>query len=57
MNDNLPNFAAWQQATLAKFAEDAYKRMQEQQEIIEQLRQDWKDAMVEARKYMMEASK
>jgi hypothetical protein len=31
--------------------------MQEQQEIIEQLRQDWKDAMVEARKYMMEASK
>ena len=57
MNDNLPNFAAWQQATLAKFAEDAYKRMQEQQEIIEQLRQDWKDAMIEARKYMMEASK
>jgi len=52
-----PTFAAWSQETLAKFAQDAYVRMQEQQEHIEQLQQDWKDAMVEVRRYMREASK
>ena len=56
MND-LPNFAAWSNENLAKFAKDAYVRMQEQQDTIEQLRQDWKDAMVEVRRYMHEASK
>ena len=56
MND-IPNFAAWSNENLAQFAKDAYLRMQEQQETIEQLRQDWKDAMVEVRRYMHEASK
>jgi len=42
---DLPNFAAWNHETLAKFASEAYQRMQEQQEAIEQLRGDLKDAM------------
>lgn len=57
MNDDLPNFAAWNLETLAKFAADSYVKMQHQQETIEQLRQDWKDAMVEARRFMLEAKK
>jgi len=57
MNDNLPNFAAWQHATLAKFAEDAYKRMQEQHDIIEQYQWDLKDAMAQLHKAVWEASK
>ena len=56
MND-IPNFAAWSNENLANFAKEAYVRMQHQQETIEQLRQDWKDAMVEVRRYMHEASK
>ena len=42
---DLPNFAAWERATLDKFALDAYLRLQAQQEAIEQLRQDLRDAM------------
>lgn len=42
---DLPNFAAWNHETLAKFASDSYLRMQAQQEAIEQLRGDLKDAM------------
>jgi len=53
MND-LPNFAAWTNENLAKFAEDSYVRMQIQQEAIEQLRQNWKDAMGEIRRLMKE---
>jgi len=53
MND-LPNFAAWTNENLAKFAEDSYVRMQVQQEAIEQLRQNWKDAMEEIRRLMKE---
>ena len=37
---DLPNFAAWNHETLAKFALDSYLRMQAQQEAIEQLRGD-----------------
>ena len=44
MND-LPNFAAWERQTLDKFALDAYIRLQQQSEAIEQLRQDLRDAM------------
>lgn len=44
MND-LPNFPAWERATLDKFAADAYIRIQQQAEAIEQLRQDLRDAM------------
>jgi uncharacterized protein YegP (UPF0339 family) len=47
---DLPNFAAWNHETLAKFASEAYQRMQEQQEAIEQLQQNWKDAMREIRR-------
>jgi len=47
---DLPNFAAWNHETLAKFALDSYIRMQEQQEAIEQLRGDLKDAMIEIRR-------
>lgn len=48
---DLPNFAAWSNENLAKFAKDAYLRMQAQQEAIEQLQGDFKDAMVELRKH------
>jgi hypothetical protein len=52
-----PNFAAWNHETLAKFASEAYQRMQEQQNAIEQYQGDLKDAMVQLRKAMWEASK
>ena len=42
---DLPNFAAWERTTLDKFALDAYIRLQQQQEALEQLRQDLRDAM------------
>jgi hypothetical protein len=45
MMQNTPNFAAWSNENLAKFALDSYLRMQAQQEAIEQLRGDLKDAM------------
>jgi hypothetical protein len=45
-----PNFAAWSNANLAKFALEAYLKMQEQQDYIMQLQGDFKDAMVELRK-------
>ena len=50
MND-LPNFAAWSNENLAKFAKDAYLRMQQQQDAIMQLQGDFKDAMIELRKH------
>jgi hypothetical protein len=43
--DDLPNFAAWERTTLDRFALDAYLRLQAQQEALEQLRQDLRDAM------------
>jgi hypothetical protein len=42
---NVPNFAAWNLDTLAKFAGDAYVRMQEQEEAIAHYKLDLKDAM------------
>jgi hypothetical protein len=54
---NVPNFAAWNLDTLAKFAEDAYVRMQEQEMALEQAQRDLKDAMVQLRKAMWEAAK
>ena len=50
MKDNTPNFAAWSHSNLAQFAEESYIRMQQQQDVIEQLQGDFKDAMVELRK-------
>lgn len=40
-----PAFGAWDIATLARFAQDAYLRMQALEEANEQLRLDLKDAM------------
>ena len=54
---DLPNFAAWNQETLAKFCTDSYLRMQAQQEEIEHLRLDAKAALEAARKAMIEGSK
>jgi hypothetical protein len=41
----MPNFELWSQANLAKFAAEAYAKMQEQQERIEQLQNELKDAI------------
>lgn len=40
-----PDFASWSHENLARFAEDAYWRMREQQEAMEQSRRDLKAAM------------
>lgn len=45
-----PTFATWDRATLDKFALEAYLRLQEQQEALEQLRGDLRDAMALLRK-------
>ena len=41
----MPNFAAWERETLDKFATEAYLRLQWQEDALEQLRGDLKDAM------------
>lgn len=41
----MPTFESWSQENLAKFAQEAYIKMQEQQNHIEQLQNDLKDAM------------
>jgi hypothetical protein len=46
---DLPNFAAWSNENLAKFALEAYLRLQVQQDAMEQLRSDLKDAMEQIR--------
>jgi len=40
-----PTFATWDRAVLDKFALEAYLRMQKQQDQLEQLRGDLKDAI------------
>ena len=40
-----PTFATWDRAVLDKFALEAYLRMQKQQDQLEQLRNDLKDAI------------
>ena len=42
---NAPDFQSWQPATLAKFAQDAYAKMQAQQDEIMHLQQDLKTAI------------
>jgi hypothetical protein len=44
MND-APNFAAWSLENLVNFSQDSYQRMIDQEQAIEQLRLDLKDAM------------
>lgn len=41
----MPTFENWSQENLAKFAAEAYTKMQQQQERIEQLQNDLKDAI------------
>ena len=40
-----PTFSAWDRATLDKFAMEAYLRLQQQEDQLEQLRGDLKDAI------------
>jgi hypothetical protein len=40
-----PTFATWERQTLDKFALGAYLRLQEQQDQLEQMRGDLKDAI------------
>jgi len=54
---DLPNFAAWTNENLAKFAKEAYARMLLQQEEIEHLKLDAKAALEAARKAMVDGSK
>jgi len=41
----MPNFSAWDRQLLDKFAAEAYLRLQAQEDALEQLRGDLKDAM------------
>lgn len=52
MTPDTPNFAAWNLDTLARFAMDAYLRMQEQQAQIEQLTLDKKTAIEQYRRLL-----
>jgi len=51
-----PNFAAWSHENLARFAEDAYWRMKEQQDAMEESRRDLRDAMEIIRRHLVEGS-
>ena len=42
---DIPNFAAWSNENLANFAADAYRKLQQQHDRIEQLQADYKDAV------------
>ena len=53
---DLPNFSAWERLTLDKFALDAYLRLQQQQDQLEQLRLDLKDAIEAYRAVMRETA-
>jgi hypothetical protein len=41
----MPTFESWSQENLANFAKEAYIKLQEQQDYIEQLQNDLKDAI------------
>ena len=41
----MPNFELWSQENLAKFAAEAYAKMQEQHDLIQQLQNELKDAI------------
>ena len=51
-----PTFATWDRAVLDKFALEAYLRLQEQQDQLEQLRGDLKDAIEAYRAVMRETA-
>ena len=49
-----PTFSTWGRATLDKFALDAYLRLQQQQDQLEQARLDLKDAIAAYRTLIKE---
>ena len=49
-----PTFATWDRAVLDKFAMEAYLRLQQQQDQLEQLRGDLKDAIAAYRTLIKE---
>ena len=49
-----PTFSTWDRATLDKFALDAYLRLQQQQDQLEQARLDLKDAIAAYRTLIKE---
>jgi hypothetical protein len=51
-----PTFATWDRATLDQFALEAYLRLQQQQDQLEQLRCDLKDAIEAYRAVMRETA-
>jgi len=51
---DLPSFEAWSHPNLAKFAKEAYIKMQEQQDYIGQLQNDLKDSLAACRKLLKE---
>ena len=51
-----PTFATWERETLDKFALHAYLRLQQQQDQLEQLRGDLKDAIEAYRAVMRETA-
>lgn len=53
-NKDTPNFAAWNLETLAQFAADAYHKLRLQEDCIESLRLDLRDAMNANRKLIQE---
>lgn len=58
MNENdTPNFAAWSNENLANFAKDSYLQMKKQDEALQQLRLDLKDAMKAVRQLHSELSR
>lgn len=52
-----PDFAAWQNDNLVRFATDAYRKLIEQEQLVAQLRLDLRDAMKVARDLNREAVK
>ena len=51
-----PTFSTWDRPTLDKFALEAYLRLREQQDQLEQLRGDLKDAIEAYRAVMRETA-
>ena len=51
-----PTFATWERETLDKFALESYLRLREQQDQLEQLRGDLKDAIEAYRAVMRETA-
>lgn len=47
-----PDFPTWKRETLDRFAAEAYERMQQMHEQIQQLQCDFKDAMEQARELL-----